>query len=100
MSSTFSDFSNNGHVGWMSGLPDTILKGIHQRTKQSVFPIGPVVSELKIFLISSPFFIFSNSDHVGWRSGLSDTFLEGDYPRTIPPKFGLKWPSGFREEYF
>jgi hypothetical protein len=33
-------------------------------------------------------------------SGLSDTFLEGDYPRTIPPKFGLKWPSGFRGKYF
>jgi hypothetical protein len=99
MASTFSDFSNSGHVGWMSGLPDTILKGSHQRTKQSVVPIGPVVSEMKIFLISPPFFIFSNSDHVGWRSGLSDTILEGDYPRTIPPKFGLKWPSGFRGEY-
>jgi hypothetical protein len=47
-----------------------------------------------------PFFIFSNNDHVGWRSGLPDTILEGDHPRTIPPKFGLKWPSGFRGEYF
>jgi hypothetical protein len=95
MSSTFSDFSYSGHVGWMSGLPDTILKGSHQ----SVVPIGPVVSEMKIFLISSPFFIFSNNDHVGWRSGLSDTILEGDYPRTIPPKLGFKCPSGFRGEY-
>jgi hypothetical protein len=85
--------------GWMSGLPDTILKGGHQRTKQSLVPIGPVVSEMKIFWISSPFFIFSNSNHVGWRSGLSDTILEGDHQRTIPPKFGLKWPSGFRGEY-
>ena len=25
----------------MSGLPDTILKGGHQRTKQSLVPIGP-----------------------------------------------------------
>ena len=55
---------------------------------------------MKIFNIYSPFFILSNSGHVGWRSGLPDTILEGDRPRTIPPKFGLKWPSGFRGEYF
>ena len=36
-------------VGWMSGFPDTILKGSHQRTKQSLVPIGPVVSEMNIF---------------------------------------------------
>jgi hypothetical protein len=35
-----------------------------------------------------------------WRSGLPDTILEGDHPWTIPPKFGLKMPSGFRGEYF
>ena len=63
----------------MSGLPDTILKGGHQRTKQSLVPIGPVVSEMKIFQISSPFFIFSNNDYVGWRSALPDTILEGDH---------------------
>jgi hypothetical protein len=40
----------------MSGLLDTILKEGHQRTKQSLVPIGPVVSEMKIFLISLPFF--------------------------------------------
>jgi hypothetical protein len=39
----------------MSALPDTFLKGDHQRTKQSLVPIGPVVSEMKIFLISSLF---------------------------------------------
>jgi hypothetical protein len=49
ISSTFSVFIINGHVGWMSGLSDTILKGGHQRTKQSLVPIGPVVSEMKIF---------------------------------------------------
>ena len=44
-------------------------KGVIQGlSKQSLVPIGPVVSEMKIFKISSPFFIFSNSDHVGWRS--------------------------------
>ena len=32
ISSTFSVFSNSGHVGWMSGLPHIILKGGHQRT--------------------------------------------------------------------
>jgi hypothetical protein len=39
MSSTFSVFSISGHVGWMSGLPDSILKGGHQRTKQSLVSI-------------------------------------------------------------
>jgi hypothetical protein len=144
--------SNSVHLGPRTGLPDTILKGDHQRiilaklesnwpsnlrgkklkfhppflflatvvmlvgcldcrtqfwkgvikhqrTKQSLVPIGPVVSEMKNFWISSPFFILSNSDHVGWRSWLPDTILEGDHQRTIPPKFGLKWPSGFRGEY-
>jgi hypothetical protein len=43
ISSTFSVFSNSGHVGWMSRLPDTILKGGHQRTNQRL------VSEMKIF---------------------------------------------------
>jgi hypothetical protein len=80
----------------MSGLPDTILKGGHQRTKQSLVPIGPDED----FLNFIPLFTFSNSDHVGWRSGLPDIFSEGDHQRTIPPKFGLKWPSGFRGEYF
>ena len=55
---------------------------------------------MKIFKIASPFFIFSNSGHVGWRLGLSDTILEGDHPWTIPPKFDLNWPNGFRGEYF
>jgi hypothetical protein len=141
--------NNNVHLDLSTGLPDTILKGDHQRiilaklesnwpsslrgkklkfhspflflatvamlvgcldcrtqfwtgvikglSKQSLVPIGPVVSEMKILKISS-LFIFSNS--VGGRSGLPDTILEGDHPRTIPPKFGLKWPSGFRGEYF
>jgi hypothetical protein len=41
ISSTFSVFSNSGHVGWMSGLPDTIFKGF----LPSLVPFGPVVSE-------------------------------------------------------
>ena len=86
IASTFSVFSNSGHIGWMSGLPDTILKGGHQRTKPNLVPIGPVISEMKIFKISSPFFIFSNIDHVGWRSGLPDTILEGDHQRIILAK--------------
>jgi hypothetical protein len=42
-------FLASDHVGWLSGLPDTILKGGHQRTKQSLVPIDSVVSEMKIF---------------------------------------------------
>ena len=84
-------------LDWQTQFWKRIIQGL---SKQSLVPIGPVVSEMTIFWISSPFFIFSNSDHVGWRLGLSDTILEGDHQRTIPPKFGLKWPSGFRGEYF
>ena len=52
----------------MSGLPDTILKGGHQRTKQSLVPIGPVVSEMTIFWISSPFlFLVTATMLVGGR---------------------------------
>ena len=41
---------------WMSGLPHTILKGgIKGLFKQSLVPIGPVVSEMKIIKIASPF---------------------------------------------
>ena len=52
----------------MSGLPDTILKGGYQRTKQSLVPIGAVVSEMKIFKISSPFlFLVTATMLVGGR---------------------------------
>jgi hypothetical protein len=51
--------------------------------KQSLVPIGSVVSEMEIFKISPPIFISSNSGHVGWRSGLSDTILEKLCP-TVP----------------
>ena len=52
----------------MSGLPDTILKGGYQRTKQSLVPIGTVVSEMKIFKISSPFLFLVTAMLVGGRS--------------------------------
>jgi hypothetical protein len=51
-------------------------------------------------LLGASGFIFSNSSHVGRRSGLPDIILEVNRPRTIPPKFGLNWPSGFRGEDF
>jgi hypothetical protein len=89
---------NNVHLDPRTGQ---FWKGITQGLlKQTLVPIGPVVSKMKILKISSPFFISSNSGHVGWRSGLSDTILEGDHPRTIPPKFDLNWSSGFRGEDF
>ena len=33
--------------------------------------------------------------YLGQKSESPDTILEGGHPRTIPPKFGLNWPSGF-----
>ena len=40
-------------------MPDTILEEDHPRSfQQSLVEIGSVVSEEKIFLISSPFFLF------------------------------------------
>jgi hypothetical protein len=44
---------------------------------------------MKILKIASPFLFL-----------VTATILERDHPRTIPPKFGVKWPSGFRAEYF
>jgi hypothetical protein len=32
ISSLFFIFSNSGHVGWRSGLPDSIFEGDHPRT--------------------------------------------------------------------
>jgi hypothetical protein len=32
ISSTFSVFSNSGHIAWMSGLPDKIMKGVNMAT--------------------------------------------------------------------
>jgi hypothetical protein len=35
-----------------------------------------------------------------WRAELSDTILKGTHPGTIPARFGLIWPIGFRGEDF
>jgi hypothetical protein len=43
-------FSNGGHLGYRTALPDTILKGDHLRTIQTKLgEIGIVVSNKKIF---------------------------------------------------
>jgi hypothetical protein len=88
-------FSNSCHVGWMSGLPDTILKGGHQRTKQSLVPIVPVVSEMKIFKFHPPFlFLVTATKLVGdrdcraqfWKGITNGPFQDGRcyYLLTIP----------------
>ena len=69
--------------------------------QQSLVEIGSVVSEKKIFLISSPlFFYFELGGHLGWKSGSPDTILEGSHPRIISAKFGWDWLSSFRGEFF
>jgi hypothetical protein len=46
----FFIFSNSDHVGWRSGLSDTILEGItHEPFHQSLVSSGQVVSEENIF---------------------------------------------------
>ena len=46
----FFIFSNSGHVGWRSGLPDTILEGEHPRTiPPNLVLSGQVDSEENIF---------------------------------------------------
>jgi hypothetical protein len=60
---------------------------------------------LKTEKVGEILFVFFLNYWVNWikallNSGLPDTILEGDHPPTISPKFGLKWPSGFRGEYF
>ena len=45
-----SNFSHGGHLGFMTALKDTILKGTTQGSfQQSLVEIGSVVSEEKIF---------------------------------------------------
>ena len=93
--------TDGGHLGWTSGPTDTILKGDHLRTIPPKFgPNRPSsFSEKKIFKeLFAKFSIFSRGGHLGWWAGSSDTILKGDHPRTIPAKFGLNWPSGFRGE--
>ena len=90
--------ADGGHLGWTTGPTDTILKGDHLRTiPPNLVPIGQAVSEKKIFKeLFAEFSIFSHGGHLGWWAGSSDINLKGDHPRTIPVKFGLNWPSGFR----
>jgi hypothetical protein len=48
----FFIFSNSDHVGWRSGLPDTILEGItHGPFHQSLVFSGQVVLEENIPLV-------------------------------------------------
>jgi hypothetical protein len=115
----------------LSGLPDTILKGGHQRTKQSLVPIDPVVSEMTSEITwpletklwwNGPWVIpFQNcvrqsrpptkmvavikNKKGGEIQQIVISETTGSIGTklclvTIPPKFGLKWPSDFRGEYF
>jgi hypothetical protein len=79
-----------------------ILEGDHIRTIPPRFgPDWPSNFREDFFnSLFAEFSIFSNSDHLGWRQGSSKTILKGDHLKTIPPQFGLKWPSSFRGEDF
>jgi len=59
----------------------------------SLFEIGPVFSDKKIF--SGP--MFGYYGNLGWQTGSSDTILKEDHLRAIAAKFGSNWSSGFRQ---
>jgi hypothetical protein len=44
--------------------------------------------------------IYRHGGHDGWSAGSSDISFKGNPLRMIQAKFGLNWPSGFREEDF
>ena len=44
--------------------------------------------------------LFRHGGHDGWSAGSSDTTFKGNPLRMIQAKFGLNWPSGFREDFF
>ena len=96
--------SDGGHLGWISGPVNIILKGDHQRTITPKFVPNRRVSDEKIFhCFSHRVYVKTMSadgGHLGWTSGPTDTILKGDHPRTIPSEFGPNWPSSFREEDF
>ena len=53
-----------------------------------------------IFLLILPLCsIHRHGGHDGWSAGSSDITVKGNPLRMIQAKFGLHWPSGFREDY-
>ena len=44
--------------------------------------------------------LFRHGGHDGWSAGSSDITFKGNPLRMIQAKFGLNWPSGFREDFF
>ena len=53
-----------------------------------------------IFLLILPLCsIYRHGGHDGWSAGSSDITFKGKPLRTIQAKFGLNWPSGFREDF-
>ena len=55
---------------------------------------------MTFLLILSLCSIYRHGGHDGWPAGSSDTNFKGNPVRMIQAKFGLNWPSGFREEDF
>ena len=67
--------------------------------QQSLVEIGSVVSEEKIFKISSPLFsILSLAAILVGSRDYRTQFWKGGHPRAIPARFSLIWFSGFRGE--
>jgi hypothetical protein len=53
-----------------------------------------------IFLLILPLCsIYRHGGHDGWSAGSSDKNFKGNHLRMIQAKFGLNWPSGFREDF-
>ena len=60
--------------------------------------LGKFWLKIKQFWLFEEISIFSDGDHLGWRTWLSDITFRGNPLRMIQAKFGLNWPSGFRED--
>jgi hypothetical protein len=61
--------------------------------------LGTFWLKIKQFWPFEEISIFSNGGHLGWRAWLSDIAFKGNPLRMIQVKFGLNWPSGFREDF-
>ena len=57
--------------------------------------IGPLVLEKKIFKV---FTIYGHGDHLGYVTCTIYINFQSPFPRRLHIKFGIDWPSGFRED--
>ena len=86
--------ADSGHLGWMFGSLDIILKVDHLRTIHAMFALNWLTGfrgkKINIFPIGTYVKTMSaDGGHLGWRSGSQDIILRVDHLWTIHAMFAL-----------